>query len=113
MKTLMSLYILIDDVRDIQSDLIFRNGIIAKMMLPHVPWDSFHRIVLYMDHDLGLGPNGYQILDLIINHLKVYPDVIYLVTSNPVGKKNMSSLLLNDVDIYGTKDGRKFTKIGV
>lgn len=109
-KKYMSLYILVDDVRDIPADIILRNGVVAEQVLPNIPWDKYDRTVLILDNDLGWGPDGYQLLNYMINEWGIYPDEILLVTANPIGKDHMIKILTYDVDIYHTDDNTKFVK---
>lgn len=109
-KKYMSLYVLVDDVRDIPADIILRNGVVALQVLPNIPWDKYDRTVLILDNDLGWGPDGYQLLNYMINEWGIYPDEILLVTANPIGKQHMVNILMYDVDIYHTDDNTKFVK---
>jgi hypothetical protein len=94
------LYVLVDDMREIHADIVLRNGVIAENMLPKIPWDMYHETVLYLDNDLGSGLEGHVLLLKMINEWKIYPDIIFIVTNNPVARKRMVDILLNDVDFY-------------
>ena len=110
-----SLYVLVDDVRDIHADIILRNGVIARQILPNIHWDKYEKTVLILDNDLGWGPEGYrpegyQLLDMMINNWSIYPDEIQLVTMNPIGRQKMIDILTYDVDVYNTNGYDRFTK---
>lgn len=110
MTKYMSLYVLVDDVRDIRADIILRNGVVAEQILPRIRWDKYEKTVLILDNDLGWGPDGYQLLNKMINEWCIYPDEILLVTANPIGKQHMVNILTYDIDFYHTKDDTKFVK---
>lgn len=104
----IQLHLLIDDIRDLNTDLIARTyevGISCLLML-----QVTH---LYLDHDLG-GPDGktgYDILKFIfdpaVKEFKVdVPRFIQLVTQNPVGRINMEKLLKSEG--YETINGINF-----
>ena len=85
--------ILIDDIRNVEGvDIIFRTAESARNFL--IENDFKDEIsVLYMDHDLGdLKDNGYKILSSILEK-NIRPKKVTLVTSNPVGRDNMCSIL--------------------
>ena len=52
------------------------------------PWDS-----LYLDHDLGDGPSGYNVLCWLELHPNFLPGEIVLVTANPVGRDRMRQVI--------------------
>lgn len=87
MKTL-----LIDDMRDIKVDRIARtydDGIQA--LTNEGPWD-----ILYLDHDLGEEDpkkTGYGIINFLEANPDKLPGKIELVTSNPVGRKQMQTVI--------------------
>lgn len=94
MKTL-----LIDDMRDIQTDVIARTydeGIEA--LQTKGPFDK-----LYLDHDLGEDDprkTGYGIMNFLEANPKFLPGKIILVTSNPVGRQQMQVVIDK---LYGGK----------
>lgn len=56
--------------------------------------------VLSLDHDLGHNvPTGYDLCKWIVEH-NIYPKIIYIHSSNPVGVNNMIQLLTR----YAPKD---------
>lgn len=102
MKTL-----LIDDIRDIKSDVIartFEAGI-------HALKNEGPFTTLYLDHDLGevdprtgdecwttvdgqqLPMNGYGIMCFLEANQHYLPKAIRIVSSNPVGRKNMQVVI--------------------
>jgi len=91
--------LLIDDKRDIETGLIARDydsGIIALKTAG--PFE-----VLYLDHDLGdedPHKTGYGIMCFLEENPQLLPKRISLVTSNPVGRKNML-IVINR--LYGDK----------
>jgi len=48
---------------------------------------------LSLDHDLGLGKTGMDIVKFMMNN-KIYPNKITIHSKNPVGKQNMLVYLL-------------------
>lgn len=84
--------LLIDDARNIKADFVartFDEGIYA--LLNEGPWD-----ILYLDHDLGdpdPSKTGYDIINFLEANPTLLPDKIVLVTSNPVGRKKMQSVI--------------------
>ena len=98
---------IIDDIRELNCHYIAKTGFEGiSMMRAH-----FSEIgVLCMDHDLGEhGMNGFDALYRLLLEGLV-PDRVQLVTSNPVGRKNMSDLLLDRG--YESKDGINFFRVG-
>jgi hypothetical protein len=76
----------LDTLHPTQDILIARNYEMGKQALTHLgPWD-----ILYLDHDLGEGKNGYQIIEwleeqLFNNNLNFLPKELIVISSNPVG----------------------------
>ena len=86
MKTL-----LIDDLRNISADVVARTFDAGIDALKNGPYD-----VLYLDHDLGdedPAKTGYGIMCFIEANPQYKPNSIVLVTSNPVGRKNMQVVI--------------------
>lgn len=48
---------------------------------------------LLLDHDLGDGPNGMSVITFLEENTQYIPEFIYLVTANPVGRKNMTQAM--------------------
>lgn len=81
------MWLLIDDVRDIGADVIARTAESGLRLLATLEWEG-----LYLDHDLGDGATGYDLLREALEAGRVPPQVI-LVTANPVGRQRMADLL--------------------
>lgn len=95
--------ILIDDLRDIQADVVARTydtGIQA--LQEQGPFD-----VLYLDHDFG-DPDprktGYGVICWLEANQKFLPGEIKLVTANPVGRKQMQTVIDRLYACRGTQD---------
>jgi len=104
MKTL-----LIDDMRDIKADVIARTFEAGIHALKTNSYGRFE--ILFLDHDLGeegfaevdgekYPANGYGIMCFLENNTHLLPHMITLVTSNPVGRKNMQVVIDK---LYGGK----------
>lgn len=99
------LKIMIDDTRDDnyrynlpKMDLIIRDNKALDFIKPRLKCVD---IVLFLDHDLGmtedarLEKDGYHILmDLFRDG--IYPIMVRVITSNPVGRKNIESALRSE-----------------
>lgn len=96
------MWLLIDDVRDLNCHITARTPEAAKTVLPIHDWE-----VICYDHDLAAEESGYDILKWAIENGYMAPH-IQLVTSNPVGRQNMTHLL--EADGYVSKDGYNFFK---
>jgi CheY-like chemotaxis protein len=85
------LHLLIDDLRELQTDLVVRTSADGKQALIDHPVTH-----LYMDHDLGEMDgefrNGYEVLAWALENGRCPPNVL-LVTWNSVGRKNMEQAL--------------------
>lgn len=100
------MHLLIDDIRDLQGmDIICRTadaGIKAVKQL-----SPSH---LYIDHDLGADSiNGYQLIVKLLEAKKC-PTHVQIVSSNPVGVKNIGAALI-DAGFMPSLDGRNFRKV--
>lgn len=83
------LSLLIDDMRNIDVDVIARNGEAGLKLLGYNIWSA-----LYIDHDLGDGINGYQVITRMLENEKiVLPTYVMIVSSNPVGRENIGRAL--------------------
>lgn len=95
--------ILIDDVRKIRADLVCRTyneGIDALRA------NAGQVEVLYLDHDLGdpdVKKTGYGVVCWLEQNPQCWPEVIFLVTANPVGRQNMERVLIKLYDQVGYK----------
>jgi len=83
--------LLIDDFRDLKADRVartFDDGITA--LRDEGPWE-----MLYLDHDLGEQPpkDGYGIACWLERNINRFPEQIIIVSSNPVGVKNIERVL--------------------
>lgn len=89
--------LLIDDIRNIEDmDIICRNSTAGKAVLEHFDIDE-----LYLDNDLGESVEGYQILQWAANH-NLVPEMVVLVTANPIAKQKMIDILT--LDLHYTQD---------
>ena len=97
------MWLLIDDVRNVNCDVIARNGPAGRKMLALGGWEA-----LCLDHDLGdVGTEtGYDVLVWALEN-NLVPPIVQLVTANPVGQANMARALVQAG--YITKDHRIFT----
>lgn len=94
------MWLLIDDIRDLNCDVIARTPEAGKICLAQRCWE-----VVCFDHDLGTRESGYDVLVWAIDHGHL-PSKVQLVTANPVGQSNMKAAL--EGAGYFTRDGRNF-----
>lgn len=86
MKTL-----LIDDLRNIEATRVARTYDEGILALQEDNWD-----LLYLDHDYGdIDPNktGYGVMCWLEVNQKHLPKRIFIVSSNPVGRKSMQVVI--------------------
>ena len=95
------MWLLIDDERDLNTDVIARTPSAGKKLLALGGWEC-----LCLDHDLASEESGYDVLMWAIQGNFV-PSKVQLVTSNPVGRANMRAAL--ESVGYSTKDGINFS----
>ena len=81
------MWLLIDDVRDLNCDVIARTAETGKKLLAVGGWEC-----VCFDHDLGDGETGYDVLCWALEN-NLLPSKVQLVTSNPVGRENMRRAL--------------------
>jgi hypothetical protein len=81
------MWLLIDDERNLGCDVVARTPRGGKEMLRQCKWDG-----LCLDHDLGDGESGYDILMWALGE-GVVPPRVELVTSNPGGRDRMGAAL--------------------
>lgn len=97
------MWLLIDDVRDLNTEAIARTPEAGRKLLALGGWKC-----LCLDHDLAAAESGYDILVWALE-LGLVPAMVQLVTSNPVGRSNMRAAL--ETAGYVTCDGINFTSI--
>lgn len=95
-------WLLIDDERNLNCDVICRTGELGVEYLR-----AFHKDVecLVLDHDLGSGIDGYQVITIAIEE-NVVPDEVQIVSSNPVGVKRIGDALISAG--YSASPDRRF-----
>lgn len=93
--------LLIDDAKDGGwADIIARNGEVGLVLLERL---SGFITQLYIDHDLGLGMNGHDVVKRAL--VKGYlPPSVQIVSFNPVGRDAIKHTLLD----AGYKEGGNF-----
>ena len=96
------MWLLVDDKRDLNCECIARNSEAAKRLIALGGWEC-----VCFDHDLGEKTDGYDILCWALEN-DFLPDMVQIVTSNPVGKERMSLALKNAG--YGTNNNVNFYK---
>jgi hypothetical protein len=97
------MWLLIDDERNLDVDVIARTASAGKdMMMSYRKWEC-----VCFDHDLGEIDTGYDVMVWAIQK-SLLPNRVQLVTSNPVGRKNMRAAL--EREGYKTVDGINFKK---
>ncbi len=87
------MWLLIDDIRNLDCEAIARTPQAAKELLKCNCWEG-----VCFDHDLGEGETGYDVMKWMFE-MNIHPSKIQLVTSNPVGRNNMIGVLKS----YGYK----------
>ena len=80
--------LLIDDQRNLKADIVARNGETGIAILTAFKIDA-----LLLDHDLGEGMNGYDVVCFLEERTNLLPNTVELVTSNPVGRARMAQVL--------------------
>lgn len=87
--------ILVDDMRTpeflgIKGEcLVYRTGE-DFLLETHMNKDI---LTLFIDHDLGEGVNGYQVITELVEVRKTKPYSVIIVSSNPVGRDNIGRCL--------------------
>jgi hypothetical protein len=81
------MWLLIGDVRDLSCDVIARTPEAGMKLLALGGWEC-----VCFDHDLGTEKSGYDVLVWAIEH-DFMPGHVQLVTSNPVGREKMQTVL--------------------
>ena len=96
------MWLLIDDVRDLNADAIARTPEAGQRLLASGPWAC-----LCLDHDLACKESGYDVLVWALAR-DLVPARVQLVTSNPVGRQNMRAAL--EASGFITRDGINFAR---
>lgn len=98
-------HLLIDDVRELDVDLTARTVDEGKAAL-----EAGGVTHLYLDNDLGLDQpmEGIDILTWARDN-DLVPSNVYIVSSNPIGRKRMEDVL--HFDLKYRKDGNWWRKI--
>lgn len=97
------MWLLIDDIRDLGTEIIARTPEAGRRMLALGGWEC-----VCLDHDLGHETeSGYTILMWALEH-DFLTSKVQLVTSNPVGRANMSAAL--EAVGYKTVDGVNYER---
>lgn len=102
------MYIIIDDIRDLNCDIICRTGKAGIAVLEAMQ-GQFD--VLCIDHDLGDADemNGYDVIKYTID-CKLLPDEVQIVSSNPVGIQNIANAL-KSAGFVSDLSGRVFKRM--
>jgi len=99
------MWLLIDDMRDLNCDVIARNAHAGLQMLKSGIFDT-----VCFDHDLGEHQaTGYEVMShaFRLDYMGGV-DHVQLVTSNPVGRNNMAMLLVDHG--YTSTDGINYVQ---
>ena len=94
------MWLLIDDVRDLNTDAIARTPEAGQRLLASGPWAC-----LCLDHDLGTAQTGLDVLHWAIGH-DCLPQRVQLVTTNPTARSKMAAAL--HAAGYTSADGQNF-----
>ena len=98
------MWLLIDDKRDLNTELIARNFKVGIRLLAYFKGDIE---ALCIDHDLGEEKTGYDLIKWAISN-NVLPNHVQIVSDNPVGVKNIGDALRSEG--YNSKDYRNWFK---
>ena len=98
------MWLLIDDKRDLNCEIIARTAKAGKLIL-HKLCGRIKTVCL--DHDLGEKETGYDICKWACPK-KIMPEHVQLVTDNPVGRDNMARCL--EAHGYTSKDNTNYFK---
>ena len=84
------MWVLIDDERELNCDVIIRSAHVAVRTVEAL---KGHIDCLVMDHDLADDDiTGYDIIGMLAVK-DLLPDHVQICTSNPAGRQNMSAVL--------------------
>lgn len=100
------MYLLVDDERSLTGyDIIARNPEAALEILHNLPITG-----IGLDNDMGEAyMEGWEFLKIALQD-NVLPDIVYLVTSNPVAFQKMKDIL-EDAGYVSTLHQQKFEKV--
>jgi hypothetical protein len=93
------MWLIIDDKRTLGCDIVVRTPWVGKQVLRSMVGLIE---VLCIDHDLGVGESGYDVVKWALEN-NCLPAQVQIVSQNPVGAQNIQNLLGNVG--YKTKDG--------
>ena len=104
--------VMLDDMREgLGCDLVCRNEDAFRCLLHSGLLRTVGFTFLYIDHDLGeTSKNGYEALKTMFYDHKMFPESVYIISSNPVGIKNIQGLLIEQDYFNFNYDGRTFVK---
>lgn len=91
------MWLLIDDVRDLNADAIARTPEAGQRLLASGPWAC-----LCLDHDLGTAQTGLDVLHWAIGH-DCLPQRVQLVTTNLTARSKMAAAPLSLVAVPMTR----------
>ena len=94
------MWLLIDDVRDLNADAIARTPEAGQRLLASGPWAC-----LCLDHDLGTAQTGLAVLHWAIGH-DCLPQRVPLGPANPTARSKMAAAL--HAAGYTSADGQNF-----
>jgi len=83
------MWLLIDDERSFNVDVIARTAEAGMMLLGNHHWNC-----VMMDHDLGSETTGYDLIMWALKEARL-PKKVQLVTMNSVGRDRMKAALLS------------------
>lgn len=96
------MWLLIDDERDLNTEVIARTPEAGRRLLAIGGWAC-----LCLNHDLACEESGYDVLVWALER-DLVPARVQLVTSNPAGRQNMRAALV--ASGYVTRDGIHFMR---
>ena len=105
--------IMLDDMREgLDCDIVIRNEVAFSVFLDLLNIDFKEpKFDLVIDHDLGeTSKNGYEALKTMFYDFRIFPESVFIISSNPVGIRSIQGLLIEQ-DYYNINyDGRTFVK---
>lgn len=94
------MWLIVDDERDHGCEVVAKTFEAACTILGGVGY-AFEGVCL--DHDLGTGKTGYDVLMWALEG-KILPPKVQLVTMNPIGRQRMEQALLSagyEMNVHG------------